>query len=344
MFILTATAQIAGIKVNLPKASSSMALSQPKTKAISVNDAGQVFLDAYPVTLPELEDRLRTEKALNPDFPVIVRGDAAVPEGRGSAGSAAPPGTRPGRPGHRQAAIGAEANVMSFPESDSARAASALRWLKLAAVAVALAAAAYLLWRWANDMSGVRREPPKVSAIIRCRRLRRRRPSREATGARAAKEEQQPVPEPEPVPTPEPPKPQDEAPPRPADDLANPMQIDGDAQAGNDAFNIGAGQGKGMSGGGGAGNATYSQYLAYALQKILREDERTRNLTFRLQANIWLTASGQVTRVELTKSSGDADVDARVVAALRAVPALDERPPASVSMPIRASLTGRRPS
>ncbi|MGE8638877.1 MAG: biopolymer transporter ExbD, partial [Achromobacter sp.] len=29
MFILTATAQIAGIKVNLPKASSTMALSQP---------------------------------------------------------------------------------------------------------------------------------------------------------------------------------------------------------------------------------------------------------------------------------------------------------------------------
>ena len=42
------------------------------------NDAGQVFLDAYPVTLPELEDRLRTEKALNPDFPVVVRGDATV--------------------------------------------------------------------------------------------------------------------------------------------------------------------------------------------------------------------------------------------------------------------------
>ena len=78
MFILTATAQIAGIQVNLPKASSTVSLSQPKTKAISVNEAGQVFLDAYPVTLPELEDRLRTEKALNPDFPVIVRGDAVV--------------------------------------------------------------------------------------------------------------------------------------------------------------------------------------------------------------------------------------------------------------------------
>ena len=78
MFILTATAQIAGIQVNLPKASASVSLSEQKTKAISVNDSGQVFLDAYPVILPELEDRLRTEKALNPNFPVIVRGDAGV--------------------------------------------------------------------------------------------------------------------------------------------------------------------------------------------------------------------------------------------------------------------------
>lgn len=78
MFILTATAQVAGIQVNLPKASSTVSLTLSKTKAISVNEAGQVFLDAYPVTLPELEERLRTEKALNPDFPVIVRGDAEV--------------------------------------------------------------------------------------------------------------------------------------------------------------------------------------------------------------------------------------------------------------------------
>lgn len=78
MFILTATAQIAGIKVDLPKASASVLLSENKTKAISVNNDGQVFLDAYPVTLPELEDRLRTEKALNPGFPVILRGDATV--------------------------------------------------------------------------------------------------------------------------------------------------------------------------------------------------------------------------------------------------------------------------
>lgn len=78
MFILTATAQVSGIQINLPKASSSISLAQPKTKAISINDGGQVFLDAYPVTLNELEDRLRIEKAQSPDFPVIVRGDSTV--------------------------------------------------------------------------------------------------------------------------------------------------------------------------------------------------------------------------------------------------------------------------
>ena len=78
IFILTSNASIPGIKVDLPKASSTVALEQPKTKAITIDTTGQVFLDAYPVTLAELEERLRMQKALTPDFPVIVRGDAAV--------------------------------------------------------------------------------------------------------------------------------------------------------------------------------------------------------------------------------------------------------------------------
>ena len=78
MFILTATAQVAGIQVDLPKASASVSLSEPKTKAVSVNNDGQVFLDAYPVSLQELEDRLLTEKATYPVFPVVLCGDTAV--------------------------------------------------------------------------------------------------------------------------------------------------------------------------------------------------------------------------------------------------------------------------
>jgi len=78
IFILTSNASIPGIEVNLPKASNSVALENPKTKAITIDPSGQVFLDAYPVTMAELEDRLRTERATTPDFPVIVRGDAQV--------------------------------------------------------------------------------------------------------------------------------------------------------------------------------------------------------------------------------------------------------------------------
>ncbi|AOI63305.1 biopolymer transporter ExbD [Burkholderia territorii] len=78
IFIIMTTASVQGIKVDLPKASSSASLAKPKTKAITVADSGQVFLDAYPVTMDELESRLRTEKASNPEFPIVLKGDAAV--------------------------------------------------------------------------------------------------------------------------------------------------------------------------------------------------------------------------------------------------------------------------
>jgi biopolymer transport protein ExbD len=78
IFIIMTTASVQGIKVDLPKASSAASLAKPKTKAITVNNNGDVFLDAYPVTMAELENRLRTAKATEPDFPVVVKGDAAV--------------------------------------------------------------------------------------------------------------------------------------------------------------------------------------------------------------------------------------------------------------------------
>jgi biopolymer transport protein ExbD len=78
IFIIMTTAAVQGIKIDLPKASSTTSLSKPKTKAITINNNGDVFLDAYPVTLPDLENRLRTAKATEPDFPIVVRGDASV--------------------------------------------------------------------------------------------------------------------------------------------------------------------------------------------------------------------------------------------------------------------------
>ncbi len=78
IFIIMTTASVQGIKVDLPKASSSASLAKPKTKAITINTNGDVFLDAYPVSMADLENQLRTAKATEPDFPIVVKGDAAV--------------------------------------------------------------------------------------------------------------------------------------------------------------------------------------------------------------------------------------------------------------------------
>jgi biopolymer transport protein ExbD len=78
IFIIMTTASVQGIKVELPKASSSASLAKPQTKAITVSDSGQIYLDAYPVSMDELENRLRTIKATTPDVPIVLKGDSAV--------------------------------------------------------------------------------------------------------------------------------------------------------------------------------------------------------------------------------------------------------------------------
>ena len=78
IFIIMTTASVQGIKVDLPKASATVSLAQPQTQVISVANNGNIYLNAYPVTLPDLENRLRTQKALTPNFPVVLKGDASV--------------------------------------------------------------------------------------------------------------------------------------------------------------------------------------------------------------------------------------------------------------------------
>jgi biopolymer transport protein ExbD len=78
IFVIMTTATVQGMHVNLPKASPARSLAKPTTKAITVTQDGKVFLDTIPVTLSELEQRLVQQKALTPEFPVVVRGDGAV--------------------------------------------------------------------------------------------------------------------------------------------------------------------------------------------------------------------------------------------------------------------------
>lgn len=75
IFIIMTTAAVQGVKIDLPKASATQNLGQPKTKVIAIGIDGQVSLDAVPLSMTELEQQLRDALANNPKLPVILKGD-----------------------------------------------------------------------------------------------------------------------------------------------------------------------------------------------------------------------------------------------------------------------------
>ena len=78
IFIIMTTAGLQGLKVHLPSESAATSLAKKKIQAITVSNDGKICLNTVPVTLTELEERLGEQKALSPDFPVVVRGDSAA--------------------------------------------------------------------------------------------------------------------------------------------------------------------------------------------------------------------------------------------------------------------------
>ena len=78
IFIIMTTATVQGIRVNLPKATAMPSLAKPQTKAVTVAADGTIYLDTFPVTIEQLETRLRQYKQANPALPVVIKGDAAV--------------------------------------------------------------------------------------------------------------------------------------------------------------------------------------------------------------------------------------------------------------------------
>ncbi len=78
IFIILTTATVQGISVNLPKASAQPSLAENKTKAITITAEGTIYLDTFPVGMEDLERQLREYRAVTPDLPVIVKGDATI--------------------------------------------------------------------------------------------------------------------------------------------------------------------------------------------------------------------------------------------------------------------------
>jgi biopolymer transport protein ExbD len=78
-FIIMTTASVQGVKVEVPKTAVSNSLAKSGTRAVTVTRDGSIYLDAYPVTPEELEQRMAQYKAANPALPVVFKGDAESP-------------------------------------------------------------------------------------------------------------------------------------------------------------------------------------------------------------------------------------------------------------------------
>jgi len=80
VFILTTTAALQGIEVQLPQSTpNNTSIDEKKVRAISIKKTGEVYLDDQMVKVEELEGILRSLKqAKGNEFPVIIRGDEHV--------------------------------------------------------------------------------------------------------------------------------------------------------------------------------------------------------------------------------------------------------------------------
>ncbi|WP_133650263.1 TonB family protein [Paraburkholderia flava] len=217
------------------------------------------------------------------------------------------------------------------------------RFVKPAVIVLLLIALAAAIWHFASQTAGVKRaEAPQVTTVI-------------------------PLPPPPPPPPPQ--KPPPEKPvdvktpvdkptdvpkpadtPKPSDNQPKQMTMNAPAQAGTDNFGIGAGDGSGMAGSGGGGrfgNTSYARYIGSLVQQAVERDKNVQDAggsRFEMNVNVWMEPSGRITRAEVAKSTGDAKLDAAVVAAVLAMGKVDEVPPPNAVYPALVKLHGRAPA
>lgn len=140
-----------------------------------------------------------------------------------------------------------------------------------------------------------------------------------------------PEPEPEPVPSQS-----DE--PAPGEDLA----LDADGGAGGDAFGLlGKKGGRGLIGGGGDALGWFAAQVQSDLQEALSERDDIRKKRYAVKVNMWIEPDGRVRNLEMIGTSGNAELDRSLRAALKQITQLSNRPPADLPQPIRLRIASR---
>jgi protein TonB len=125
------------------------------------------------------------------------------------------------------------------------------------------------------------------------------------------------------------------------------LALDAVGGAGGDGFGLVGRKGGadliGSSSGAGAGSrfAWYGALVRERIRDVVSRDKKLREADYRVTVNMWINASGTVTRAELLDSTGSAVLDAALKAALRNLPPLREGAPGDMPQPIKLRITAR---
>lgn len=131
------------------------------------------------------------------------------------------------------------------------------------------------------------------------------------------------------------------------DEPPGPLSLDAKAVGPGDLFNLGSKVGGSPYGGGGGGGSRWGWYSTIVTDQAtaaIRANPMTRNMATQIQVRLWADASGRVTRVTISPSTGDAELDAIIRDEVLGKLTLREPPPRDMPMPVVTRVTARRPS
>lgn len=79
IFILMTTATVQGLTMNMPRPSSKPSTEHHEVKIVQVKQGGALLVNGIGLSMAELEGQLNSAKARDPQFSVMIKGDANAP-------------------------------------------------------------------------------------------------------------------------------------------------------------------------------------------------------------------------------------------------------------------------
>lgn len=126
------------------------------------------------------------------------------------------------------------------------------------------------------------------------------------------------------------------------EDAAPPGDLGLDADGnGSDGFQLRARKGaRGLLEGGAF--SAFANHIQESVYKILAGNKKVRDANYMVTVRLWLSQDGRIERYELANSTGSAEVDGSIKAALAQVGSLGDEMPPGLPQPVRLQIVSRQ--